>query len=497
MSATPTYDGLCAHWQRLHRFEHALCFVDLDRNTHMPPGGNAARGAALAELQSHIHALTTQPDLGPRLQTAQAEPLDEAAQANWREMHRAWFDANALPATLVERRAGAAARCEHAWRTQRAANDWAGFLGNFREIVAIALEEAQYLADAQGLSRYDALLERFEPGMRAVRLDALFGELQSWLPAMVTQAVARQAAAPAIDPVGPFPLAAQRALGLDLMALLGFDLDAGRLDVSAHPFCGGVPEDVRITTRYNEADALSSVMSVIHETGHARYEQNLPRALLGLPVARARSAALHESQSLAFEMQLARSPGFVHLLAPLLRRHLGDQPAFADANLLRLLQRVAPGLIRVEADELTYPLHVILRYEIERALIEGEIEADDVPAWWSGRMRDWLGLDTRSDFRNGCLQDVHWSEGLFGYFPSYTLGAMYAAQWFAALRRALPDLDDRVAAGELAPVFDWLRENIWAQGSRWTTDELCVRAIGSPLDAAHFRAHLENRYLGA
>jgi carboxypeptidase Taq len=291
-------------------------------------------------------------------------------------------------------------------------------------------------------------------------------------------------------------VAAQRAMNLAVMKLLGFDFDGGRLDESTHPFSGGVPEDVRLTTRYREDDFMQSLMGTIHETGHARFEQNLPRAWLGQPLGQARSYGIHESQSLSFEMQLARSRGFVGLLAPMLSAQFGSQPAFDADNLYRLLTRVQPGLIRVNADEVTYPAHVILRYEIERPLIEGEIEADDIPALWDEKMQALLGLTTRDNFRDGCMQDAHWTEGAFGYFPSYTLGAMYAAQWFAAMRRAVPDLDARIAAGDLVPVFEWLRAHIWSQASRWETPELVSRASGELLNPKYFRAHLETRYLG-
>jgi carboxypeptidase Taq len=253
---------------------------------------------------------------------------------------------------------------------------------------------------------------------------------------------------------------------------------------------------VRLTTRYREDNFIQSLMGTIHETGHARYEQGLPRDWIEQPVAQARSMGLHESQSLSFEMQLALTPGFVGLLAPQLVRHFGAQPAFEPEALQRLLTRVEPGLIRVDADELTYPAHVILRYRIERALIEGDAQADDVPALWDEAMRALLDIDTRGNFKDGCLQDTHWSEGAFGYFPCYTLGAMYAAQWFAAIRRAHADLDERIARADFAPVFDWLGEHIWRQGSRYATDELARRASGEALSTAHYRRHLEARYLG-
>ena len=492
----PNYHELCQVWSRLYRFSHLASIVGWDRNAMMPPKGNDARAAAEAELQALIHRTRTEPRLAALLQAAEEESLDDVERANLREIRRDWRDANALPEALVEVKTLAGARCEHAWRSQRPANDWRGFLDNFQVVVKLAREEAQLLADDTGLTRYDALMDRFEPGVRAADIDRIFADVRQWLPDLIARVQARQRTEPVIAPVPPFPVAGQRSLNLAVMGLLGFDFDAGRLDESTHPFSGGVPEDVRLTTRYRENDFAQSLMGTIHETGHARFEQNLPRQWLGQPIGVARSYGIHESQSLSFEMQLARSRGFVGLLAPMLSAQFGPQSAFSPDNLLRLLTRVRPGFIRVEADEVTYPAHVILRYEIERALIEGDIEAADIPALWDEKMQSLLGLDTRGNFRDGCMQDMHWTEGAFGYFPSYTLGAMYAAQWFAAMRRALPELDTRIAAGDLAPVFAWLNANIWSQASRWDTPELVLRASGEALNPQHLRTHLETRYLG-
>jgi carboxypeptidase Taq len=496
MSATPAYDELTRACTRVHRYNHLAAMLGWDRNAMMPPKGNEARAAAEAELAALIHRSRTDPRLAGWLAAADGEPLDDVARANLREMRRDWRDANALPESLVEAKTLAAARCEHAWRSQRAANDWQGFLENFREVVRLAREEAKRLSDETGLSRYDALMDRYEPGVRAADIDRIFGEVRQWLPGLIARAQAKQRDDEVAAPAGPFPVAAQRALNLAVMKLLGFDFEAGRLDESMHPFSGGVPEDVRLTTRYREDDFVQSLMGTIHETGHARFEQSLPRAWLGQPIGVARSYGIHESQSLSFEMQLARGRPFVGLISPLLAAHFGAQPAFEADNLYRLLTRVRPGLIRVNADEVTYPAHVILRYEIERPLVEGGIEIEDIPALWDGQMRTLLGLDTRGNYRDGCMQDVHWSEGAFGYFPSYTLGAMYAAQWFAALRRAVPGLDARIAAGDFSAVFEWLATHIWSQASRWETPELVRRASGEALNPAHFRAHLEARYLG-
>jgi carboxypeptidase Taq len=450
----------------------------------------------MAEMGGLLHQLSTDSALKGLLDAAEQESLDDEARANLREMKREWRSANALPQALVEARSLASSRCEHAWRTQRPAQDWAGYAENLREVVRVAREEARCLSADSGLPLYDAMMDRYEPGMTGAEIDRVFGDLRQWLPGLIRQVQARQAGESTIEPAGPFPKAAQRALGQDVMALLGFDFEAGRLDESAHPFCGGVPEDVRLTTRYREDNFMQSMTGTIHETGHARYEQNLPRALLGQPVANARSMGLHESQSLSFEMQLGCHPGFARQLLPLLKQHIGTGPAFEADNLTRLLTRVAPGYIRVDADEVTYPAHVILRYEIERPLIEGLIEVEDIPALWDAKMQELLGIDTRGNFKDGCMQDVHWGAGLFGYFPCYTLGAMYAAQWFATMRRQMPDLDQRIGDGELSAVFDWLKANIWSQGSRWETPELVRRASGETLNPAHFKAHLTARYLG-
>lgn len=497
---TPAYDHLTATYQRLHRLGHLGAIAGWDQASNMPAKGNEARAAAMAELAALMHRMRTDPALGPQIERAEQEDLDEAQRANLREIRRDWQRATALPDELVQRREIATSRCEHAWRTQRPAGDWAGFLENFRPVLAIAREQAARLADQSGLGRYEAMMDLYEPGMTTATVDRVFGEVRQWLPGLIQQVVDRQAerhrAEPLIQPVGPFPVERQRWLSEQVMRLLGFDFEAGRLDVSTHPFCGGVPEDVRMTTRYSADNFLGSLMGTVHETGHGRYEQNLPREWLGQPLAEARSMALHESQSLSFEMQIGGHPGFAALLSPLLREAFGEQPAFAPANLHRLLTRVQRGLIRVDADEVTYPAHIILRYEIERPLVEGEIEPEDIPALWDAKMMELLGLDTRGNYADGPMQDVHWPAGLIGYFPCYSLGAMFAAQWFGAIRRAVPDLDARLAAGDLAPALDWLKANIWTQASRWTTDELAVRASGEPLNPAHFKAHLARRYLG-
>ncbi|WP_426444897.1 carboxypeptidase M32 [Siccibacter colletis] len=489
------YQNLTRTFARLSRFSHLSAIASWDMFAMMPPAGSAARGAALAEIGVLQHQILTDKQVGQWLSAAEQENLNDVERANLREMQRHYQQAVLLPESLVEAKSLAGSRCEHAWRTQRPANDWEGFSANLKEVVKLSREEARLRAEAKGGSRYDALLDIFEPDMTSARLDVLFADLKSWLPSLLEKVTDKQAAANLVAPTGPFPIETQRDLGLDAMALLGFDFNAGRLDVSAHPFCGGVPEDVRITTRYDENELFSALFGVVHETGHARYEQNLPREWLGQPVALARSTAIHESQSLFFEMQLGRSEAFLQRLLPQIVSRFGNQPAFEAQNYIAWNQRVKPGYIRVDADEVSYPAHIVLRYEIERALIDGDIEVDDIPALWDEKMQAWLGLSTKGNYRNGCMQDIHWTDGGFGYFPSYTLGAMYAAQLFHAARRALPHLDQAIAAGDFSALFDWLRQNIWQHGSRFSTSALMTNATGEDLNPLYFRQHLEARYL--
>lgn len=489
------YQQLTRTFLRLSRFSHLSAIASWDMFAMMPSGGSVARGEALAELGVLQHQILTDKKVGEWLSAARQEDLNETEQANLREMTRHYQQAALLPERLVEAKSLAGSRCEHAWRSQRKNNDWQGFAPNLKEVVKLSREEARLRAEAKGGSPYDALLDIFEPDMTSARLDVLFADLKNWLPDLLAAVVEKQSGRQHIAPQGPFATATQRELGLETMQMLGFDFDGGRLDVSAHPFCGGVPEDVRITTRYDENDLLSALFGVIHETGHARYEQNLPRQWPGQPVALARSTAIHESQSLFFEMQLGRSPALLRHLLPAVQSHFGHQEAFSENNFIAWNQQVKPGYIRVDADEVSYPAHIILRYEIERALIDGEIEVEDIPALWDEKMQHWLGLSTAGNYRDGCMQDIHWTDGGFGYFPSYTLGAMYAAQLFHAARKALPDLDAAIAVGNFSPLFDWLRQNIWQHGSRFTTSALITQATGEDLNSQYFRQHLTARYL--
>ena len=494
-----SYALLEQHYARIARLRHVEAIVSWDEATMMSPGGGPDRAEALSTLRGLLHEQATLPSLADWYEAAsrEAADLEPWQQANLREMRREWERAAGLDRKLVEAMALAESQSEQAWRALRPANDFASFLPLLREVVARKREAAQALGQKLGLSPYDALVDGFEAGIRTQHIEALFARLRAHLPGLIARIVDKQKSERVEIDQGPFPEERQRWLGLELMRRLGFDFARGRLDTSHHPFCGGVPTDVRITTRYDRNDFVDSLMSVVHETGHAKYEQGLPAAWRGQPVANARAMSIHEGQSLFLEMQVARSRPFMEVLAPLLAEAFPDSPkaGFAVENLFRRMTRVRPGLIRVHADEVTYPCHIILRFNLEKALIDGTMRAEDLPEAWDAGMRELVGLSTGGNHRDGCMQDVHWSAGLFGYFPAYTLGALTAAQLFRAVTRAIPEVRAQIGRGELGPLDDWLRRNVWAHASFLSTEELLVRATGAPLDIQAFEAHLDHRYL--
>jgi carboxypeptidase Taq len=490
------YSALEARFRRLADVRGALAVLHWDRNVMMPAGGNAVRADQIATLHEIAHELLASAETGDLLDQAQvgAGALDDWQAANLREMRRSHVNATALEPALVAAQARAAAHAEMVWREARAAADFARLRPALAEVLRLCREEAVAKAAALGLEPYDALLEGYEPGLRSVAIDALLDPLAAFLPDFLERVLARQEAL--LPVAGPFPVATQKALGERLMGALGFDFSHGRLDESAHPFCGGVPDDVRMTARYDEADAASGLMAILHETGHALYNAGLPKAWRGQPVGRPLGMVVHESQSLLIEMQVCRSRAFLGWLSPLLIETFGrDSAAFAPDNLYHRSIRVARGFIRVDADEVTYPLHVILRYRLEKALLADDLPVADLPGAWNAGMRDLLGI-TPPDDRLGCLQDIHWPAGAIGYFPCYTLGALMAAQLFQTLAHDAPEAVAGIARGDFAPLLAWLRANIHEHGTRYPTQDLLKRITGRALELQPFLGHLEARYLG-
>ncbi|CAA7620036.1 carboxypeptidase M32 [Magnetospirillum sp. UT-4] len=475
----------------------ALSVLHWDMSTMMPDGGAESRGEQLALLKSMAHGLIAAPEIPDLLAEAEAAVSDPWQRANLREMRRDWVHAAAVPADLVEALARAESACEMVWRQARPAADYAAVLPTLRPLLALVREAGQAKAAALGVGVYDALLDQYEPDGRSAEIDAVFADLETFLPAFIERALAAQAARPEPRlPAGPFPAEKQKTLGTELMAALGFDFAHGRLDTSFHPFCGGYPEDVRITTRYDEADFTSALMGVLHETGHALYDFGLPVGRWRhQPVARARGMQMHESQSLLIEMQACRSRQFMAFAAPRMRAAFaGAGPEWEAENLYRLGIRVERGFIRVDADEVTYPAHVIIRYRLEKALVEGSLDLADLPEAWNDGYRRLLGI-TPPDDRLGCLQDIHWYGGSWGYFPTYTLGAMTAAQLFDAATRADPAILPGIGRGDFAPLLAWLKTNVHGLGSSLSTRDLLIHATGRPLDSGVFKRHLERRYL--
>jgi carboxypeptidase Taq len=492
------YSELESRFHRLYALRNAVGMLHWDMATMMPAGGADARAEQVAALQVVCHEVLADPavaDLLDQAETGRAN-LDEWQYANLAEMRRQWIHATALDGKLVEALSKACSTCEQIWRKARPAGDFAMVKPALAALLKLVREAAQAKAARLGCSPYDALLDEYEPAGRSAEIDPIFDDLAVFLPAFRDRVLEHQAKRPApVKPAGPFPVEKQRMLGEKLMKVLGFEFEHGRLDVSLHPFCGGVPDDVRITTRYNEGDFTQAIMAVIHETGHALYERGLPPDWRHQPVGQPRGMSVHESQSLLMEMQASRSRPFIGFVAPLAREAFGgDGPAWDEDNLHRLYTRVRPDFIRVDADEVTYPAHVILRYRLERALIAGDMTLDDLPAAWNAGMQELLGIVPPSD-REGCLQDIHWYDGAWGYFPTYTLGAMAAAQLFDAACRARPEILAAIGRGDFAPLLAWLRPSVHGHGSRLSTRELLIHATGRPLDPAVFKRHLETRYL--
>jgi len=401
--------------------------------------------------------------------------------------------ASALPGDLVEAVTKASSVCETIWRSARPASDFAMVRESLTEVVKLTREAAGILGDALGLAPYDALLTGYQRGINAAEISEIFAGYEGFLKEALPLAEALQAArGREALPAGPYAADVQEKICRRLSEAAGLDFHHARLDRSAHPFCGGTPSDVRITNRYDEEDFCAALMGVLHETGHAMYEQGLPKDWRRQLVGEAAGMAAHESQSLIIEMQAVRSDAYLGYLAPVLSEAFG-KPITVD-GLKGRLRWVERSFIRVEADEMTYPAHVILRFRLEQAMIAGDLAVADLPGAWNDGFEGLLGIRPPDD-RRGCLQDIHWHCGLLGYFPTYSLGAMAAAQLMAAARAAVAGLDEQLSRGDFSGLLGWLRENVHGHGARLGFNELLRRATGEALNPAAFQGYLRGRYL--
>ena len=494
---TSAYKTLEKVFKKLHDLDQVQSVLSWDSAVMMPDGGAHARAEQTATLASLRHAILTDPGVADLLDQAKSEQgkLSGWQKSNLALMRRLFTHADAVPRKLVRQFSKAGSECEMVWRQARADNDFKALVKPLKKVVELAREVAKAKGDALGCSPYDALLDLYDPGRKSEQLDEVFADLKGFLPDFIGQVVEKQKSDKVTTLKGPFCIEKQKMLSERLLDIVGFDRSKGRLDTSHHPFCGGYPSDIRITTRYDENDFPSSMMAVIHEAGHAAYEAGLPENWQGQPVGLAQGMSIHESQSLLFEMQACRSKEFISFITPVIKEVLGVKgKGWTAANIYSLVTRVQPSLIRVDADEVTYPGHVMLRYYIEKYLIADDMSVDDLPEAWAQGMEKFVGIKPTDD-ANGCMQDIHWMDGTFGYFPTYTLGGMYAAQLFQAAKESDKSIASGISKGDFAPLRLWLNKQVHDKGSRYSADELIKSATGKPLDAETYKAHLKSRYL--
>lgn len=492
MSPSDAHSALLAHHRRIAALEDASGVLSWDQETMMPPAGGAQRAESRAALAAVIHGLRTDPRIPDWIAQAEAAPdLPEDARADLREAAREHARAVRVPESLAESLAREAATAHQVWAQARAANDFAAFAPALARVIELRRQEAACVAEP-GQDPYDALLEDFEPGARVAELAPVFDRLREGLTSLLDRI--RGADQPGLPRLsGDFPAEAQLALSRELATACGYDWTAGRLDLAVHPFSSGSGGDVRITTRMSPGDPSECVYSTLHETGHALYEQGIAPALRGRPAGAHASMGVHESQSRLWENHVGRSAAFAPFLLARMRAGLGDVGLHVPEALFAAVNRVEDGFIRTAADEAQYDLHILMRTDLERALLSGALRAEDLEAAWADRFEADFGRRP-PDAARGCLQDVHWSEGLFGYFPTYTLGNLNAAALAQALRRDLPDLDDRLSAGDLLPIRDWLRAHIHRHGRIRPARELMARVTGGEVDEKPLLAHLEAKF---
>ena len=486
------YTELLAEIERYGAVESAQSILSWDQQVMMPEGGTPARSQQLSTLSSLSHELLVDGEIGDHLDALDDASLTDDQQAVVREIRRQYRRAERVPRDLVEDISEASSEALGAWESARENDDFDEFAPHLEELVDLKQEYAEHIdPDADP---YAVLFADYEPCLPLSKAESILDELRETLVPLIEEVRASDAdlATDALD--GTYDTDTQEALARDVLELLDYDFDRGRLDTSTHPFTSGNQFDARITTRFDPDDPLGSLLPTIHEFGHAYYALGLPDDAFGTPLGSHRDLSVHESQSRLWENHVGRSEAFWELLLPKLQSvfpqtsDLSARDAYEAAN-----QVYDENLIRVEADELTYHLHIIIRFQIERELVGGDLAVDDVPDRWNHLYEEYLGITPPSDAL-GCLQDIHWSHGNFGYFPTYSLGSVMAAQLYAAADREIDDLDSDIRAGEFDTLGAWLRENIHQHGRRYETNALVEHATGEPLSADAFTDYVTEKY---
>ncbi len=490
------YQKLVQKLEEITHLSGVMSTLGWDQEVMMPAGASEARAKQIAALAGVLHERMTDPALGDclnELKEKNCDALDEIERCNIREAQRSFELETKVPKRLVQELAELSSRGHGIWVTARQENHFADFAPVLKRFLDLKKEWAQCASPE--LQPYDANIDLFERGTTMTMITPVFERLKEELIPLI-HAIQNHAYQPDTSFLqGTFARDKQESLARRISQDIGFNFEQGRMDVSVHPFCGGShPTDVRITTRYKDSNFIESLYAVIHETGHALYEQGRPYALGDVPAAESLTMGIHESQSLFWERMIAQSKPFCWHYFDRIRATFPDN--FRDVTeemFYRAINTCKPDFIRVEADEVTYPLHIILRYEIEKGLFDDSMRVDDLPDIWNQLMTKYLGIRPPTDAL-GVLQDSHWSSGAFGYFPSYTLGAMYACQFYKTLLREQPDTGKHVAQGNFAPIRTWLNEKIHRQGRLYTPQELVQRVTGEPLTPDHFIDHLKNKY---
>ena len=483
---TTAYQDLMAFQRETEALAAIAGRLGWDQETMMPEGSARQRGEEMAAMETVLHARRSDPRVGDWLEMAEAP--DAAGKAQMREIRRAYDRAAKVPAKLSATIAQVTSQAQRIWARARAEEDVASFLPILAEVIALRQEEAQALA--AGGAPYDALLQDYEPGATETGIATLFNAMRTRLVALRSAVLEKEMPARLR---GRFPRDRQMQLAETLARTYGYDFHRGRLDLAVHPFSSGSGLDVRITTRTNPADPFNCLYSTIHEVGHATYEQGVDDAYLLTPIGRGASMGVHESQSRIYENQIGRSRAFTGWLYGQMRAAFGDFGVDGPDAFYAAVNTVHKGYIRTEADEVQYNLHIMLRFDLERALLSGDLQAADLEAAWNDRFRADFGYDVDRP-SNGCLQDVHWSVGLIGYFPTYSLGNVYAGCLNAAMRADLPDLDEALAAGDTSGATGWLRANLQTHGALRMPRETIEAAIGGPVSEAPLLDYLDAKF---
>lgn len=490
MNSAAAYTALMSHFREVAALGQASMILGWDQETTMPERGVAQRSEQMGVLEAVSHERLTDPRISDWLTAIDTTTLDQVQAKNVSEAALRHRRATRIPQRLAEETARLSSQAQGIWANARAASDFKAYAPTLTQVVALKREAGQALAEANE-TPYDALIHDYEPGMTESELSRIFGDLRPALSNLRAQIAESGHKAPALK--GPFAKDAQIALSHELASAFGYDWSAGRLDLAVHPFSSGNNGDVRITTRVTEDEPFGCLYSTIHEVGHAVYSQNLDPALMFQPAGEDAGMGVHESQSRSFENQIGRSRAFAEYLFPKMRDAFGDFGANNAHELYQQLNAVETGFIRTEADEVHYNLHVMMRFDLERALIAGDLEVADLETAWNDRFTADFGL-TPPDARRGVLQDVHWAHGLFGYFPTYSLGNIYAGELVAKLRGDIPDLDDHVANGDMSKFIGWMNEKIHHQARRHMPADLIENAVGHKPTSAPLITYLEQKF---